>query len=264
MRLVSWNVFWRFGPQWRDRQAGILATLRALDADVIGLQESWIGDDESQAEVLAEELGMFWVVAEPSLPPVPEPPHEPDQDGIRLGVGLLSRWPIGSVREHRLPARHRFQPVALMAALAHPAGPLHTVVSCVEWEPSFADDHREQTRALAELLVDPVLDGDLPVLLLADLNAGPGSLELRPLLDVMTDPWSVVGADPDAATLSRRNPLAPLAATKQLDRRIDYVLARPGTPQRPVQVDRAFTIDTPIDGLPPSDHYPVVVDLDLA
>jgi endonuclease/exonuclease/phosphatase family metal-dependent hydrolase len=110
--------------------------------------------------------------------------------------------------------------------------------------------------------MDPALDGPLPVLLMADLNAGPDSLELRPLLDVMTDPWSVVGADPDAATLSRRNPLAPVGNVKQIDRRIDYVLARPGTPQRPVRVDRAFTVE-PGDGLPPSDHYPVVVDLGL-
>lgn len=263
MRVVSWNVLWRFGAHWRDRQRGIRATLRDLEPDVIGLQESWIGDGISQGAELAAELGMTWATAEPSLPPVPVPAQTPDQEGIALGVTLLSRWPVLALREHRLPARHRFQPVALVAALDHPAGRLNVVVSCVEYEPSFADDHRAQTRALAELVMDPALDGLLPVLLLADLNAGPDSVELRPLLDVLTDPWSVVGADPDAATLSRRNPLATVQATKQIDRRIDYILARPGTPQRPVQVERAFTVEASVDGLPPSDHYPVVVDLEI-
>jgi endonuclease/exonuclease/phosphatase family metal-dependent hydrolase len=263
MRVMSWNVFWRFGPEWRDRQAGILATLRALDPDLVGLQESWIGDGTSQAEVLATELGLHWAVAEPSLPPVPDPVQAPDQEGIALGVGVLSRWPILDVQQRRLPARHRFQPVALVAALDHPAGRLNAVVTAVEWEPSYADDHREQTRALADLLVDPALDGPMPVVLAADLNAGPDSLELQPLLKVMTDSWGVVGADPEAATLSRRNRLAPVEATKQIDRRIDYVLVRPGTPQRPVGFERAFTVDTPVNGLPPSDHYPVVVDLQV-
>jgi len=237
--------------------------LRELQPDVVGLQESWLGDGTAQGEQLAGELGMYWAFAEPSLPPLPDPVETADQDGIALGVTLLSRWPIGPVRERRLPARHRFQPVALLATLEHPAGPLATVVTCVEWEPSFADDHREQTRALAELVMDRSLDGPLPVLLLADLNAGPDSLELRPLLDVMTDPWTVVGADPDAVTLSRRNRLAPVQATMQIDRRIDYVLARPGTSDRPVRVQRAFTVEAPVDGLPPSDHYPVVVDLEI-
>ena len=153
--------------------------------------------------------------------------------------------------------------MALVASLAHPAGPLHVVVSCVEWEPEYASDRLAQTRALAELVRSPALDGPLPVLLTADLNAPPDSLEVRALTEVMVDTWIAGGGDPGGVTLSTRNPFAPREATGQIDRRIDYVLARPGAPGRPLAVERAFAVEETVDGLPPSDHAAVVADLAL-
>jgi endonuclease/exonuclease/phosphatase family metal-dependent hydrolase len=263
MRVVSWNLWWRFGGNWRERERGIVATLRELRADVAGLQEVWGGEGTSQAEVLAERLGLHAAFATPSLPPPPVPPESPDQDGIDLGVAVLSRWPVLAVRRHRLPSANREEPVALLATLDHPAGPLHVMASCVEWEPELADDHLAQTRALAGLLVDPALDGPLPVLLAADLNAAPGTPQIRALTDVMVDAWVAGGGDPDGVTLSSANPFAPREAREQIDRRIDYVLARPGTAGQPLSVRRAFVAGAPVDHLHPSDHYAVVVDLAL-
>ena len=40
-------------------------------------------------------------------------------------------------------------------------------------------DHLAQTRALARLLVDPSLDGPLPVVLTADLNAAPETPQIH-------------------------------------------------------------------------------------
>jgi hypothetical protein len=102
------------------------------------------------------------------------------------------------------------------------------------------------------------------VLLAADLNAPPGSREVRALTEVMVDTWEAGAGDPDAVTLSAANPFAPTEATKQLDRRIDYVLARPGTRGRPVPVRRAFVAGVTADGPPPSDHDAVVADLSTA
>jgi endonuclease/exonuclease/phosphatase family metal-dependent hydrolase len=263
LRALSWNVWWRFGDQWQDRQRGILATLQDLRPDVIGLQESWGSGTTSQAEELAGKLGMYPAFAGPSLPPVPQPPERPDQEGIELGVSVISRWPILNVRRELLPARHRHQPVALIATIDHPAGPLHFVASCVEWEPDYADDHLAQTRALAELLTDPALDGPLPVLLSADLNAPPDSPEIAVLNDVLVDTWVAGGGDPATVTLSSQHPDAPLAATKQIDQRIDYVFARPGSAGQELVVDRSFIAGDPVDGLYPSDHFAVVADLQL-
>lgn len=80
----------------------------------------------------------------------------------------------------------------------------------------------------------------------------------------MVDAWVAGGEAADAGhTLSTSNPLAPRAASHLIDQRIDYVLARPGTPERPVVVERAFVAGGPQDGLHPSDHYAVVADFRL-
>ena len=43
MRVMVWNVWWRFGGNWREREESIHATLEAYRPDVLGLIESWIG-----------------------------------------------------------------------------------------------------------------------------------------------------------------------------------------------------------------------------
>ncbi len=185
------------------------------------------------------------VFAAPSLPP-PVPPESGDQRGMDVGVAVLSRWPILQARQHRLPSVNRAEPAALVATLDHPSGPLHFVTSCVEWEPDFAADHLAQTRALAALLGDPALDGPLPVLLAADLNASPDSPEVRALTEVMVDTWVAGGGDPRGVTLSSKNPFAPIEARKQIDRASTSCWpgrASPGS---------AFTCNEPSSRTPPS------------
>jgi endonuclease/exonuclease/phosphatase family metal-dependent hydrolase len=256
VRAVTWNVWWRFGAEWRERQARILATLRELAPDVVGLQESWVDGAASQAAELGAELGLHAATATPSLPPAPE-----SSDGVELGVALLSRWPVLDVARVPLPAARRpYAPVSLVATLDHPDGPLRAVVSCIEFETDYRDDQLAQSSALAALLADPAYEGPNPVLLMADLNAEPGSAEIERLAAVAVDAWSAGGGAADAVTLSRRTPWAPVEATRLIDQRIDWVFARPGT--RPLVVERAFLAgDEPVDGLFPSDHFAVVADL---
>ena len=99
------------------------------------------------------------------------------------------------------------------------------------------------------------------MLLTADLNAPPDSPQVRALSDSMVDTWVAGGGDPAAVTLSTTNPFAPTEARRQIDQRIDYVLARPGTTGQALSVQRAFVADAPVAGLPPSDHYAVIADL---
>jgi endonuclease/exonuclease/phosphatase family metal-dependent hydrolase len=82
MRVMSWNLWWHFGGNRRARQDGIVSTLRDLQPHVAGLQEVWGGKGTSQAEVLADHLGMHSAFAVPSLPPKPTTPESPDQEGI--------------------------------------------------------------------------------------------------------------------------------------------------------------------------------------
>jgi endonuclease/exonuclease/phosphatase family metal-dependent hydrolase len=261
MRVMVWNVWWRYGADWRAREDGILTTIETYRPDVLGLVESWSGDGTDQPHRLAERFGLHaaWV---PAARPAPV---ESDHPGVEAGLGLLSRWPIRSVGTHDLPHEARGGPVphALTATLDHPRGPLHVVVAGTEWEPQYAADHLAQTGCLAALTADRRLDGPLPVLLLADLNAATDQAELAPLRKTMVDTWAEAGADPAAVTLDGRLPIAPADAVHQLDRRIDHVFARPGRPGLPLAVRGAFLAgDRPIDGVYPSDHYAVGVDLE--
>jgi endonuclease/exonuclease/phosphatase family metal-dependent hydrolase len=262
LRVMTWNLWWRFGDAWRERGRGILSTLEALRPDIAGLQEVWATAETTQAQLLAEQLGMHAAFGTPSLPPPPRPPERPDQAGVEAGVAVLSRWPIRHVQQHRLPSRHRPEIVALTAVLDHPGGPLHVVVSCLDWEPEPAAQPLDQTRALAALVTDPSRDGPLPVLLTADLNAPPTTPKIQVLTEVMVDAWVAAnGAADPGHTMSSSNPLAPREAGPLIDQRIDYVLARPGAPAHPLVVSQAFLAGGPQDGRYPSDHYAVVADV---
>ena len=263
MRLMSWNVWWRFGPSWSAREVGIEDVVQRLRPDLLGLQETWSTPGGSQADQLARVLGGHGAFVPSSIPPLPEEAESPDQVGVDLGVGLVSRWPLRQVHGHRLPARHREPPTALVATVEHPRGPLHVVVACTEWHAEFRDDHLAQVTELAAVVSDPALDGDLPVVLLADLNARPGTPEIQVLTSVATDLWDAGGGDPDAVTLSSSTPHAPLEAVRQIDRRIDYVLARTGRPGGRLTVTGSVLAGTrPVNGTFPSDHFATVSDLD--
>ncbi|MFI5892580.1 endonuclease/exonuclease/phosphatase family protein [Actinoplanes sp. NPDC051513] len=261
MRVMVWNVWWRFGGNWREREESIFATLEAYRPDVLGLVESWSGEGTDQPHRLAGPGGMFAAWAPSSVPPI----TYAEEPGIGFGVGLLSRWPIVAVESHSLPNPEKGGPVpvALLATLDHPRGPLHVIVSGSEPDERHEQDRLAQCRELAAIATDKRLDGALPVLLLADLNATTDQPPLAPLLESMVDLWSAAGADPGAVTFDSAVPYAPSDAPHLLDRRIDHVLARPGRPGQQVPVHGAFVAgDRPFEGVYPSDHYAVGVDLE--
>jgi endonuclease/exonuclease/phosphatase family metal-dependent hydrolase len=242
VRAMTWNVWWRFGPHWRDRQPGIRATLERLRPDVVALQEVWAGDGTTQADELAEALRMHAVFASPSYPPAPSDPGRPDWTGFDLGIAVLSRWPILDHETVTMPARHRsWDPVALSVRVDHPAGPLPIV---------------------ADLATDPRCDGPCPVLLMGDLNAAVDSPVLRRAREVLIDAWSAGRGPADAVTLPSTHPSAPLEAGPQMvDQRIDHIFFRPGREDQQVLVEQVQLAGEPVDGVHPSDHRAVVADL---
>jgi endonuclease/exonuclease/phosphatase family metal-dependent hydrolase len=261
-RVMTWNIWWRFGPRWRDRQPGVVDTLRTVNSDVVALQEVWATADTTQAHEFAEQLGMHAAFAAPALPPPPVPAENDDQVGVRMGIGLLSRWPIRTARPVEMPARHRTPaPVSMVVTVDHPTGALHIVVACLEWEPAYNDDRIAQAHALVDLATDPALDGPLPVIVTGDLNAAPDSPVLRPLQDTLLDAWTAGGGDPAAATLPSSHPSAPVEAEELIDRRIDHIYLRPGQPRQRLVVESAELAGAAVDGLYPSDHRAVFCDL---
>ena len=67
MRILSWNLWWRYGP-WEQRREAIAATLAEIGPDVCGLQEVWGAAGENQA---ADHLLFHHVVPARQQQPYP-------------------------------------------------------------------------------------------------------------------------------------------------------------------------------------------------
>ena len=251
---MTWNTWWRFGGNWREREPGIVAVAREQHPDLLGLQECWGTPEHTQADVLAAALDGHAAFVGVGLPPEPEPPEYVEQAGVSMGLGLVSRWPILQVLEHPMPSEGRHL-VALEAVVEHPRGPLHVVIGATSWEPDRLDETAAQVAELQRIVLAGA--GPLPAVLLADLNYDPTQPPLRGLR--LADGWTAAEAGADPRTLSSTNRFAPPEAKAQYDRRIDHVLFAQG--RTAARALAAHIVRDEPHGLPPSDHYPVVVDL---
>jgi endonuclease/exonuclease/phosphatase family metal-dependent hydrolase len=239
--------------------------LRHLDADVVALQEVYAdqagGDD---AVRLGDRLGHH--VVRSLAAPGP---------GGTIGNALLSRWPVIEKGALPLPnadgqAGHR---QGLWAVLEAPFARIPVIATHLAFRFDESAVRQQQARALlalaAGLRSDP--GRDPPIVLCGDLNAVPDSDEIRLLTGrseavvpglVFNDCWPQVCQD-SGHTWVRRNPY--LQNSVWPERRLDYVLVswpRPAPLGNPVQ---AFLVgDGPVDGLWPSDHLGVAVDLRAA
>lgn len=89
MRVLSWNLWWRYGP-WEQRREAIAATLSEVRPDLCGLQEVWVGPGGNLAADLAGRLGMHWCWASATQG------RSPGGGELSLGNAILSRWPIAA------------------------------------------------------------------------------------------------------------------------------------------------------------------------
>lgn len=261
MRVLTWNLWWRFGP-WEQRMTGIRSTLEAADADVICLQEVWGAEDgDDQAELLAGPLGM-------EVARSPQRFHR----GVSFGNAILSRHPIEHTECIRLD-RGDGGPGHRSVVHARVRGPHGAVpVFCTHLAYRFDESalRQAQLRDVARLVDarrgDP--ETDHPAVLCGDLNAVPTSDEVRMLTGespppvpglTFTDSWATVGNGP-GWTWDATNPHQADAFWPR--RRLDYVLVSWPRPKPLGNPWRAELVGThAVDGVVPSDHYGVVVDL---
>ena len=146
---------------------------------------------------------------------------------------------------------------ALVAELDHPGAPVRVVVGATSWEPERRDETAAQIRELERLVLDGAAEG--VGILLADLNYDDEFPAIAAL--ALSDGWDAADPGADARTLSSTNRFAPPEAEAQYDRRIDHVLF--SASRHEVRAVAARIIRDEPEGLPPSDHYPVVVDLEV-
>ena len=267
VRVVTWNLWGRYGP-WQQREPAITATLRALDPDIVALQEAWEDDERNQARELAAALGF----------PAPVYAANLERDGARSGNAVLARWPIARYEVGRLPRDagdahddEGEERLAIFTEIDGPRGPIQLFCAHLSWR----DDHSAiRQLQVAEIcrIVRAARPRSFPAVLCGDLNADASSDEIRmltghaaaPVPGVMfRDAWIAAGhldTDRDGSTSAGDNPY--VAATLDRSRRIDYVMV--GTPKLGgvghVLATRVAG-NAPVDGVWPSDHYAVVSEL---
>lgn len=246
LRVATYNIHAGAGTDNvfdLDRQ---VAALRALDADVIGLQEvdvRW--GDRSEWRDLAAELGRRLRMHVSFAPIYSLDPVVPGDPRREFGVAVLSRYRIVSAENHDLtrlstqdpnpvpaPApgfgevvlKVRGLPVHVYAThLDYRADPSVRVAQVADTRRIMAEDQRTERRPVRQIL-------------LGDFNAPPTAPELAPLWKELTD------IEPGGPTYPAQDPV----------QRIDYVAVSKDT----VRVRSAAVAETLA-----SDHRPVVADL---
>lgn len=259
VRIATWNVWGRYGDQWRQRQAGIEEELLGADPDIICLVEAWQQGEATQPAQVAGRLGL---------------PHHRfvgdwEQEDWVSGVGLVSRWPMGDATTRLLRDEHGSGFGRAVHVVADgDRGPLQLFVAMLDYPLDASALRQAQVRELARFVAETTRRRH-PTVVCGDFNAGPDSDEIRMLTgraaaavpgQVFYDAWEVAGDGTAGSTWSNRNPLA---ATGLLpDRRFDYVLSawpRAGGVGHPVHCGLLGV--RPPDQLQLSDHYGVVADL---
>ncbi len=243
------------------RLALAVAGLRALDADVIALQEASTGRHRGNvAARLATALGYHHVQAVAATRPFGSEHMRRAVAsilGFSEGPALLSRYPITRWRAYELPpCENAFDARALLfAELETPAGPL-AVFS------AHTSENACQTRAVAELVRASA--GARRAVLMGDFNAPATSPAVRLLTGDAGFVDAFASANPAAAGFTDGQDVTSTRPTAR--RRIDYVFLVPGERSAGRVVGSRVVLDQP--GGPgrarwPSDHYGVLAEIAL-
>ncbi|MFI5805378.1 endonuclease/exonuclease/phosphatase family protein [Streptomyces sp. NPDC051561] len=268
MRVLTWNLWWRFGP-WDARRKAILAVLREQRPDVVALQEVWANEEENLAGWLARELGFaHWTWAR-----FGHPEHWQRRvpgDTSDIGVAILSRWPITEEAVLPLPAEGAVDNgrVALYASLDSPTGPVPVFTTHLNSAVYDSAVRCRQVTALAHFVKERGWNGAFGPVVTGDFNAWPDSDEIRlfggyktapPVpKQVFVDAWEY--ADPAAprATWDSTNAYHSPGPSA----RIDYIHLGGVRDNGAGAVQGVARFGHgPVDGIWPSDHAGVRVDL---
>lgn len=274
LRVLTFNV--QNGAGDLARASLVSAALRDLRPDVVALQEvGYPGERDVLARML-DGTGLHGTHQADVLTSVP-----PFADRFG-GTAVASRWPHAVLEavDQRLPSAPRLPWYALAVSVPVPSvGSLLLIAPTSSWELSAEVAREQQAVRLSEL--DSQYRQELPTLIAGDLNASPSAASVRYLSGLQSldgrsthyhDAWSVAGSGGPGYTWSADNPRAAaeietIVGQPNHHRRIDYVfvgtaMAHPAGRARVLSARVVF--DSPVSGEWLSDHYGLLVELDVA
>ena len=234
-------------------------SLVAAGPDIICLVESWSSTETTQAECIAQRLGVEHQLFVGDW----------EQDDWVSGIGLVSRWPLSIVERRKLRGEDDSGVGEVLAAIVEgERGRIQLFAVMLDYPLDASRVRQDQVRQLAQLISETTRR-QYPVLVCGDFNAGPDSDEIRMLTGrsatavpglVFYDAWEIAGDGSAGDTWSNRNPLA--AVGMYPDRRFDYVLSawpRLGALGHPIHCELLGVVTS--DQIQLSDHYGVLADL---
>ncbi len=261
VRVVTLNL-WNDRPDVEKRMRVAVEGLRALQPDVIGLQEVWgPGQGENQSIEIARALAArHWFDSVEERP-----------TGGAIGNAVVSRFPIQRRESLALPSTAEDPRRAIYCALETPGGILPFFTTHFSWEMWHSPRRESQAVALDEFVAARA--GDLPPILTGDFNASPDSDTVRFLTGRASlqgrgayyrDAWHRRHPHEDGYTWSDRNPYA--VRWIERNRRLDYVFVGPIREDGwGAILDSRVVLDMPgTDGVFASDHFGVYAEIGVS
>ncbi len=256
IKLLTWNVWWKF-ENYKERENLIISEINNSCPDILCLQEVWEETDESQAKIIADQLGYNYIF-EKSF----------EFDGVAFGNAIITKFPINS--HHTLmfetEAEKDEKRFLLHLSLKYKSETINVICTHLNYKYEHQQVREDQVNQIIEY-ISKLEQSKFPIILCGDFNADPESDEIRkitgltkPVNDiVLRDVWKLTNRNDPGYTWSNSNDWA--KKTLEYNRRIDYIfLGKPGPNGlgHPIECN---LVGTEKNKFFPSDHFGLLAHL---